>query len=77
MPILGANSPNNAHIRSSLTLTINNLPQVKEIKLDYSLCNGCENRPYTEQCTCEMEFNLDSKFKGRTILMYYGLERLA
>lgn len=56
-------------------LLITTAGSVQETRLDYSLCNGCENRPYTEQCTCEMEFNLESKYKGRTILMYYGLER--
>merc|ERR1719204_244554 len=45
------------------------------MRLDYSVCGECGSAPYTEQCTCTVDFTLDSKFSGSQVMMYYGLER--
>ena len=47
------------------------------MRLDYSKCDGCENKPYNEACQCTVDFTLDTKFSGSQVMMYYGLERLA
>ena len=45
------------------------------MRLDYSECNGCETKSYLEDCQCTVDFNLDTKFGGSQVMMYYGLER--
>ena len=45
------------------------------MRLDYSECDNCETVPYYEACNCTIDFDIDTKFSGRTVVMYYGLEK--
>lgn len=56
-------------------LLITTAGSVKEMRLDYSECGRCHNAPYDKDCTCAVEFTLDTKFSGSQLMMYYGLER--
>jgi len=56
-------------------LLITTAGSVKEVRLDYSECEGCENEPYYVACECSVDFDLDTKFSGQNVMMYYGLER--
>lgn len=56
-------------------LLITTAGSVKEMRLDYSECNGCETKSYLEDCQCTVDFTLDTKFGGSQVMMYYGLER--
>lgn len=56
-------------------LLITTAGSVKEVRLDYSECEGCENTAYDAECECSVDFDLDSKYTGQSVMMYYGLER--
>ncbi|KAL5267871.1 hypothetical protein ACHWQZ_G004798 [Mnemiopsis leidyi] len=58
-------------------LLITTAGSVKEVRLDYSNCSECSTNfnIYTDDCTCSVDFTLDTKFSGNQIMMYYGLER--
>lgn len=61
-------------------LLITTAGSVKEFRMDYSSCEGqdrdpCFDKPYSDSCVCEEEFTLDSKYSGKQLIMYYGLEK--